>query len=41
MRFICFTVTIFEDDENISDISIEGNTIYILFKNKIIKGQIK
>jgi|LAHS01.1.fsa_nt_gb hypothetical protein len=32
---------IFEDNENIYDISIEGNTIYILFKNKIIKGQIK
>lgn len=32
---------IFEDSENIGDISMEGNIIYILFKNKIIKGQIK
>jgi hypothetical protein len=32
---------IFEDSENIYDISMEGSNIYILFKNKIIKGQIK
>lgn len=32
---------IFEDSEDFKDILIEGNTISILFKNKIIKGQIK
>jgi len=32
---------IFEDSENIHDIYMEGNNIYILFKNKITKGRIK
>lgn len=32
---------IFEDFESIDDILIEGNNIYILFKNKIATGQIK
>lgn len=32
---------IFEDTENFEQILIEGNSINILFKNKIIKGQIK
>lgn len=32
---------IFESTDNFEDILIEGNNIYILFKNKIIKGQIK
>ena len=32
---------IFEDTESFEDVLIEGNMINILFKNKIIKGQIK
>lgn len=32
---------IFEDSESFKDILIEGNSINILFKNKIITGQIK
>ncbi|MDD4439206.1 MAG: DUF5711 family protein, partial [Tissierellia bacterium] len=32
---------IFEDSESFEDFLIEGNNIYILFKNKIISGQIK
>lgn len=32
---------VFEDSENFKDILVDGNNIYILFKNKIIKGQIK
>lgn len=32
---------IFEDTENFKDVLIEGSMINILFKNKIIKGQIK
>lgn len=35
------TDKIFEDVETFEDILIEGNSINILFKNKIIKGQIK
>jgi len=32
---------IFETSEDIYDIFMEGNNIYILFKNNITKGQIK
>lgn len=32
---------IYESSDNIQDFAIEGNSIYILFKNMIIKGQIK
>ncbi len=32
---------IFEDKENFEEILIEGNSIHILYKNKILKGQIK
>ena len=32
---------IFEEFESFEDFLIEGNTIYILFKNKIMSGQIK
>lgn len=32
---------IFEDTVSFNDFKIEGNNIYILFKEKLIKGQIK
>ncbi|HOW22898.1 MAG TPA: DUF5711 family protein [Sedimentibacter sp.] len=32
---------IFEDTERLEDLLLDGNNIYILFKNKIIRGQIK
>ncbi len=35
------TDKLFEDTESFEDFMIEGNNIYILFKNKIIEGQIK
>jgi hypothetical protein len=32
---------IFEETDRFEDIRVDGNNIYILFKNKLIKGQIK